>query len=108
MTTVQKTLNLAKGRRYEDYVIEVLRPEYDYIWLWKNAPEKILITHGIIDIGNYSEYSESRKDIGMDIVAIKDNKLTFIQCKNYEDTVCVKHLAGFFYFMIVHNVSGVI
>jgi superfamily II DNA or RNA helicase/phage anti-repressor protein len=106
MMTIQKTLNQAKGRRYEDDVTEKLRPEYDYIWPWRDVPEKILIDNKIII--DYSKYSESRKDIGIYVVAMKDGKLTFIQCKNYEHNVRVDDIAGFLFFMIINDIPGVI
>jgi superfamily II DNA or RNA helicase/prophage antirepressor-like protein len=102
--TTHKTLNQAKGIEYENYVLNELRHEYDHIWLWKNVPEKILIDNKIII--NYEEYSSVRKDIGVDIVAIKNSKYTYIQCKNYENNVCVNDISGFIFFMIMNGVDG--
>jgi superfamily II DNA or RNA helicase len=103
---ILKTLEQAKGYAYEKYVLETLRDDYNDIWLWKDIPESILIDIGIIK--DYSVYSECRKDIGIDILAVKDNIYTYIQCKNYENAVCVDDIAGFLFFMITHNVNGML
>lgn len=102
--SIIKTLNMAKGVSYEKHVANILRPEYDNVWLWNDVPESILIKNKIII--NYDTYSEHRRDIGIDIVAVKDDVCTFIQCKNYEHNVCINDIAGFLYFMLSNNVSG--
>lgn len=99
-----KTLNHAKGFAYEKHVLETLRKKYDNIWLWKDVPESILFTNKIIM--NYENYCETRKDIGIDIVAIKNETVEYIQCKNYENNVCIDDIAGFLFFMIINNVNG--
>jgi hypothetical protein len=43
-----KTLEHVKGYAYEKHVMDILRDEYDDIWLWKDIPESILIDIGII------------------------------------------------------------
>lgn len=100
------TLNMAKGISYENHVVNTLRPEYDNIWLWQDVPESILIENKIIT--NYTTYSEHRRDIGVDILAVKDNTYTYIQCKNYEGNVCVNDIAGFIFFMLMNKVSGML
>lgn len=101
-----KTLNQAKGTEYEITVLEEIEPEYEQSRLWKNVPEKILIDNKIII--NYNKYSESRKDIGVDIVAVKNGVFTYIQCKNYKNNILISDIAGFLFFLITNNVSGII
>lgn len=100
---MQKT-NKEKGDDYEKYVVDFLKSEYDNIWLWKNVPESILIENNIIN--NYNIYSDTRRDIGIDIVAVKDGIYEYIQCKNYADNVCLNDISGFLFFMILNNVNG--
>ena len=102
--SIAKTLNIAKGVSYEKHVVNVLRHEYDNVWLWNDVPESVLIDNKIIT--NYDTYSEYRKDIGIDVVAVKEDVYTFIQCKNYEHNVRVDDIAGFMFFMLTNNVSG--
>ena len=105
----KKTLNQNKGDGYEKYVVDKLRSKYDNIWLWTDVPESILIENKIIiNYDNYSKYRKYRKDIGIDIVAIKDDICTYIQCKNYVNNVCIGDIAGFLFFMIMHNVPGML
>lgn len=99
-----KNLYKIKGDKYEEFVVESLKNEYDNIWLWKDVPESILICNKIII--DYGIYSETRKDIGIDIVAVKDGICEYIQCKNYEANVCLNDISGFLFFMILNNVNG--
>jgi len=39
-----------------------------------------------------------KNDIGIDIIAEKNNQYIYVQCKNYETTICIQDLAGFFFF----------
>lgn len=103
---MHKTLNQAKGKEYEKYVAEKMKSEYDKVWLWNDVPESVLIKNKIII--DYNIYSDNRRDIGIDIVTEKDGLYTYIQCKNHDNNVCVNDLAGFFFFMIIHDVSGTI
>lgn len=91
-------MNKIKGDNYENYILNYLIEfeKYGQAWLWKNLPEKILFQENIIQ--DYLSYSQVRNDIGIDIVAFKDNKYKYIQCKNYNDTICVKDLAGYYFF----------
>lgn len=93
--TNNKTLVQAEGEGYEEYVAEKLKSEFDKVMLWKKVPKKLLEEHGI--------FIDTCADIGIDIIAIKGNKCTFIQCKNYTDNVRIEDLAGFMYFMFTYN-----
>ena len=53
-------------------------------------------------IKDYTVFCKYRYDIGADLVAFKDNKYYFIQCKNYasDETILMEKLAGFYFFII--------
>lgn len=94
-----KTANQIKGDKYEAFVLDKLKPEYDDIWLWKNVPESVLYKCGIIE--NYDIFCKYRNlgDLGIDIVAIKNDVPYFIQCKNFNSTILLDHLVGFHFFL---------
>ena len=91
-------MNKIKGDAYELFILNhlITVENYDCAWLWKNVPEKVLFEENIID--DYADYSYARNDIGIDIIALKDNKYIYVQCKNYEESICVQDLAGYYYF----------
>ena len=107
---MSQNINQIKGQAYENFVLKHIQNQYDQIWLWSNVPEKILLEHSIIE--NYNVYCKNRisnrKDIGIDIVGIKSGKLYFIQCKNYENNVCVNDIAGFLWFLLTYSVDGIL
>jgi predicted helicase len=69
------------GDNYEIFILNYIKNDYDNVWLWKDVPEKYLYELNIIK--NYDIYSKYRYDLGIDIVACKDNNFYFIQCKNF-------------------------
>lgn len=101
-----KTLNQNIGTSYEYFVLDEIRNDYDEVWHWSKFPEKILYDLKIIK--NYEIYSKYREDIGADLVAKKGDEYIFIQCKNYSDTIMMKDLAGFYFFICEYNLSGVL
>lgn len=95
-------MNKIKGDNYEAYILNYLIAElkYDNAWLWKNVPERILFDELIIT--DYNDYLDKKNDIGIDILALKENQYTYIQCKNYEGSICVQDLAGYFFFRVLY------
>lgn len=91
-------MNKEKGDNYEKFVLNYLLSieKYDYVWLWKDIPEKILFEENIIT--DYMNYSFARNDIGIDILAKKNDNYTYVQCKNFANSVCVHDLSGYFFF----------
>jgi len=59
-------------------------------------------------IKDYDIFTKYRYDIGADLVALKDNKYYFIQCKNYNDTILMENLAGFYFLLYEYNLTGVL
>jgi superfamily II DNA or RNA helicase len=100
-----KISNQVKGDNYEAFVLNTLKPEYDDIWLWKNVPECILYKCGVIK--DYSIFCKYRNlgDMGIDIVAVKNDIPYFIQCKNFSNTILLDSLAGFYFFLYENDIK---
>jgi hypothetical protein len=59
-------------------------------------------------IKDYEKFKKYRADIGADLVAFKDNKYFFIQCKNFKDTIFIDTLAGFYFLLYENNLNGLL
>jgi hypothetical protein len=94
------------GNEYEYYVLEHIRNKYDKVWHWKDFPEKLIYELNIIK--DYNKFKKYRNDIGADLVAIKDNKYYFIQCKNFKETIYIDTLAGFYFLLYENNLNGIL
>ena len=98
---------LEKGTSYEEYVCNYINTNKNLIaYLWKDIPDFILYNAKLIDDINDCRINREKcknyiHDIGIDIIQINNitNKISFIQCKNYEGTLCIKDLAGYFAIM---------
>ena len=86
------------GFSYEYYVLDNIKNEYDKVWHWKDFPEKLLYDNNIIK--DYTTFCKYRYDMGADLVAFKDNKYYFVQCKNFKDNpICINDLGGFYFLL---------
>ncbi len=94
------------GFTYEYYVLENIREDYEKVWHWKDFPEKLMYENNLIK--NYDIFCKYRYDIGADLVAFKDNKYYFIQCKNFNDTILMENLAGFYFLLYEYNLTGIL
>jgi hypothetical protein len=94
------------GLTYEYFVLEQIKKDYDKVWHWKNFPEKLMYDNNLIK--DYNNFCKYRYDIGADLVAMKDNKYYFIQCKNFNDTILMEHLAGFYFLLYEYNLTGIL
>ena len=94
------------GFTYEYFVLEQIRKDYDKVWHWKDFPEKLMYQNNLIK--DYDTFCKYRYDIGADLVGFKDNKYYFIQCKNYNDTILMENLAGFYFLLYEYNLTGVL
>jgi predicted helicase len=94
------------GTKYEYYVLEHIRKDYDKVWHWKDFPEKLMYELNLIK--DYDKFKKYRIDIGSDLVAYKDNKYYFIQCKNFKDTIYIDTLAGFYFMLYENNLNGIL
>ena len=94
------------GFTYEYYVLDQIKKDYDKVWHWRDFPEKLMYENNLIK--NYDIFCKYRYDIGADLVAFKDNKYYFIQCKNYNDTILMENLAGFYFLLFEYNLTGIL
>ena len=94
------------GTSYEYYVLEHIKNEFEMVWHWKNFPEKLMLECKLIR--DYDKYCKYRNDIGADLVAFKENKYYFIQCKNFKDTIFTDTLAGFYFMLYEYNLNGLL
>jgi superfamily II DNA or RNA helicase/phage anti-repressor protein len=94
------------GDSYEIFTFNSIKNDFDKIWLWRDIPESILFELNIIR--NYDIFCKYRYDIGADLVAKKDNKYYFIQCKNFSDTILMADLAGFYFLLHEYNLNGIL
>jgi len=102
-------MNTIKGSNYENFVLDhILKNNlYDQAWLWKNVPEIVLMKTNLYN--SFIENPLYRFDMGADIVAIKNDNIYFIQCKNFTDsTICMENLAGIYFLCSEYNLKGVV
>ena len=95
------------GFTYEYYVLDKIKNEYDKIWHWRDFPEKLLYDNNVIK--DYTTFCKYRYDMGADLVAFKDNKYYFIQCKNFKDNpICINDLGGFYFLLHEYGLNGIL
>ena len=94
------------GTSYEYYVLEYIKKDYEKVWQWRDFPEKLMYELNLIK--DYNKFKKYRVDIGADLVAFKDNKYYFIQCKNFKDTIFIDTLAGFYFLLYENNLNGIL
>jgi predicted helicase len=94
------------GYAYEYFVLEQIKNDYDKVWHWRDFPEKLMYENNLIK--DYDIFCKYRYDIGADLVGFKDNKYYFIQCKNYNDTILMENLAGFYFLLYEYNLTGIL
>ena len=96
-----------KGYKYEEYVLNYLKTkknEYDNVWFFKDTPEYIIAKTSLYD--SYEIYSKYRNmDIGADLVGIKDDIVYFIQCKNYDNSICINDLKSFYFLLYEYDLK---
>ena len=96
-----------KGNNYELFVLNKLKSQYDEVFFFKFTPERILQNTKLLN--NYDIFSKYKNcDIGADLVAIKDNQVYFIQCKNHNDTLCINDLQGFYFLLYEFDLNGIV
>jgi predicted helicase len=91
--------NKIKGDLYEQFVLDTLATEYDYVYYFKNTPEYYIAKTNLhLKYDIYHKYKNS--DIGSDLVAIKGEQVYFIQCKNYtSNTIGIDDLSSFYFLL---------
>ena len=94
------------GYSYEYFILNKIKHNYDQVWHWSKVPEYVLYDLNIIR--DYNIFTKYRYDIGADLVAKKDDKYYFIQCKNFSKTILMDHLAGFYFLLHEYNLNGIL
>ena len=93
--------NMEKGAIYEKFVCDHINKtmEDTIAYLWKDVPVDILIECNVLlkSDKKINLCKNVLHDVGIDIIQknIKTNKFTFIQCKNFIGSLCIKHLSGY-------------
>jgi superfamily II DNA or RNA helicase len=96
-----------KGNTYEDYVLNSLLNEYDNIYHFKDTPEYIIAKTKLYSNKEiYQKYKNC--DIGADLVAIKNNDVFFIQCKNFSDTISINDFCSFYFLILEFELNGIV
>jgi len=99
--------NYRKGIEYEIFINDYLNSldSTRISYLWKNIPDKVLFDADLITDFNIHRLDRGTTkntlhDFGIDIVLLtKDDKINFVQCKNYKRNIKVNDIAGFSYVM---------
>ena len=114
--------NQLKGAAYENQILELLRRDKP-AYLWKYAPETILIENGIIgshntarlkrkaELCDSSENTQENplenllRDTGVDLIVMEtETECSLVQCKNgYKNGITMHDLAGFMCWMATMN-----
>ena len=96
-------MNKDKDNNYELYILDyILSVEnYDSAWLWRDIPKKILLEEKIIT--DSIDYSCVRENIGINILAEKDEQYVYINCINHASTINVSDLAEYSFFRCLYR-----
>lgn len=96
-----------KGNTYEEYVLNTLLSKYDNVYYFKETPEYIISKTKLYN--NYEIYNKYKNcDIGADLVAIKDEQVYFIQCKNYNNTISINDFCSFYFLILEYELNGIV
>jgi len=106
LSIYKMTFQKKVGTGYEYYVLEHIKKDYEKVWHWKNFPEKLMYELNLIK--DYDKFKKYRADIGADLVAFKNNKYYFIQCKNFKETIFIDTLGGFYFLLYENNLNGIL
>jgi len=96
-----------KGKTYEEFVLQNLLSEYDNVYFFKETPEYIITKTKLYN--NYELYNKYKNcDIGADLVAVIDDVVYFIQCKNHEQTISINDLCSFYFLILEYELNGIV
>jgi predicted helicase len=96
-----------KGYTYEEFVYSNLIEHYDVVYKFKETPEYIIAKTKLYD--NYEIYNKYKNcDIGADLVAIKNEQVYFIQCKNFDNIISINDLCSFYFLIHVYELNGIV
>lgn len=96
-----------KGDTYEKYVMDNLLSEYDNVYYFKDTPEFIISNTKLYS--NYDVYLKYKNcDIGCDLVAVKNEQVYFIQCKNFSQTISINDFCSFYFLILEYELNGIV
>jgi superfamily II DNA or RNA helicase len=96
-----------KGYSYEEYVLNSLINDYDSVYYFKNTPENIIAKTKLYS--NYEIYQKYKNcDIGVDLVAIKNDQVYFIQCKNFDSIISINDFCSFYFLILEFELNGIV
>jgi len=96
-----------KGKTYEEFILQNLLSEYDNVYFFKETPEYIISKTKLYN--NYELYNKYKNcDIGADLVAVKDDVVYFIQCKNHEQSISINDLCSFYFLILEFELNGIV
>lgn len=96
-----------KGYAYEDFVSNSLINDYDAVYKFKETPEYVIAkTKLYTNKDIYLKYANC--DIGADLVAIKNDRVYFIQCKNFDNVISINDLCTFYFLIHEYDLNGVV
>ena len=96
-----------KGNTYEQFVLDNLLSIYDNVFFFKDTPEYIISKTKLYS--NYEIYIKYKNsDIGADLVAIKDDQVYFIQCKNFDQTISINDFCSFYFLILEYDLNGIV
>jgi len=96
-----------KGDTYEEYVLNNLLSNYDNVYYFSETPENVIAKTKLYS--NYEIYNKYKKcDIGADLVAVKNNEVYFIQCKNFNQTIGINDFCSFYFLILEYELNGIV
>ena len=96
-----------KGNTYEEFVFDSLLNEYDNVYFFKDTPESVISKTKLYK--NYDMYLKYKNcDIGADLVAVKDEQVYFIQCKNFHNTISINDFCSFYFLVLEYELNGIV
>lgn len=96
-----------KGNTYEEFVFDSLLNEYDNVYFFKETPESVIAKTKLYS--NYDMYLKYKNcDIGADLVAVKDEQVYFIQCKNFHNTISINDFCSFYFLVLEYELNGIV
>lgn len=102
-----ETYRHKKGYSYEEYTLNNLLSKYDNVYFFKETPESVIAKTNLYY--NYDAYCKYKNcDIGVDLVAIKNDKVYFIQCKNFDNTIGINDFCSFYFLVLEYDLEGIV
>lgn len=96
-----------KGFTYEEFVFNSLLNDFDNVYYFKDTPEFIIAkTKLYLNQQIYHKYKNC--DIGADLVAVKDDEVYFIQCKNFSQTISINDFCSFYFLILEFELNGLV